>query len=614
MKLSAAIQKLYRPRSAPAQLVVSGSHAWVPLEMKLARVAPTCTGIATPPVDAEQTPSATTVAPAAPALPATPAPVAPSRPVRPSVPSPVKPLRQPASQQPEHDFSDCIRQPRRTFQHVGGMVDTKERLLCAAHDILSAANEHDEPRNGILLSGEPGNGKTLFAEALAGELGVPFLPVTFGDIASKWVNETPQKVKAVFNAARQAGPCVLFIDEIDSFLKARDGHTHHMDRDVTNVMLTETVALRRSKVVLVAATNYLDALDGAGVREGRFDFRIEVPPPDLRARVALIAWSIFRQLGADALDRPSVEALARRWEGFSAARLTALGNQLCDMRRGGIFCSPVTFDIGMRAMRLVQGRKGKLPENVKSVDDMIMPADSRDVLRDLAIRMREVYRLEQLGACLPRGLLFYGPPGTGKTMAAMALAKASDYAFLKTTGADLLAQPDTWQRLVREAKDIRPVIVFIDEADDILADRRYSNITSLTNRILTTLDGADGRIPDVIYIAATNHHDRLDNAAIRGGRFEEKIRFDVPDLQDMKVYVTGGLKKISDQSYTIVSGATEQCLSILGGRSIADADAVLKRAVNLAAVRALRENAAELRPSDISEAVRGCFLSDLSSG
>ena len=68
----------------------------------------------------------------------------------------------------------------------------------------------------------------------------------------------------------------------------------------------------------------------------------------------------------------------------------------------------------------------------------------------------------------------------------------------------------------------------------------------------------------MIYIAATNHHDRLDNAAIRGGRFEEKIRFDVPDLQDMKVYVTGGLKKISDQSYAIVCGVTEQCLSVLG--------------------------------------------------
>jgi transitional endoplasmic reticulum ATPase len=80
------------------------------------------------------------------------------------------------------------------------------------------------------------------------------------------------------------------------------------------------------------------------------------------------------------------------------------------MRREGEFSGPVTFDIAMRAMRLLQGRCGRLPENVKAVDDIIMPAASRNVLRDLAYRMREVHRLEQIGGSLPRGLLFFGPP------------------------------------------------------------------------------------------------------------------------------------------------------------------------------------------------------------
>jgi SpoVK/Ycf46/Vps4 family AAA+-type ATPase len=69
----------------------------------------------------------------------------------------------------------------------------------------------------------------------------------------------------------------------------------------------------------------------------------------------------------------------------------------------------------MRAMRLLQGRRGRLPEAVKAVDDIVMPAASRNVLRDLAYRMRKIHRLEQIGGGLPRGLLFYGPPGTGKT-------------------------------------------------------------------------------------------------------------------------------------------------------------------------------------------------------
>ncbi|CAN7798180.1 AAA family ATPase [Paraburkholderia hospita] len=194
-----------------------------------------------------------------------------------------------------------------------------------------------------------------------------------------------------------------------------------------------------------------------------------------------------------------------------------------------------------------------------------------------------------------------------------ALAQASGYAFLKTTGANIISNSDSWNRLVQEAKEIRPVVVLIDEADEVLADRRYSCVASLTNRILTTLDGADGRIRDVIYIAATNHRDRLDSAVIRGGRFEEKIQFDVPGFQDLRQYVMTSLKKISDQRYTIMRGVTERCLSVLAGRSIADVDAVLSRAVNLAAVRALQENVKVVRPVDISAAADSVLMGSNSS-
>ncbi|WP_150698339.1 AAA family ATPase [Pandoraea terrae] len=492
------------------------------------------------------------------------------------------------------------------------MADTKRRLLRAAHDILAGDDGVGEPRNGILLFGEPGNGKTLFAEALAGELEVPFLPIAFGDTASKWINETPEKIKAVFNTARRIGACVLLIDEIDSFLKPRDGsaHTHSMDRDVVNTMLTEIVNLRGSKVILVAATNFIEQLDTAGIREGRFDFKIEVPPPDLEARVNLIGHSICRQLGPKTVARATAEALAGRWDGFSAARLSALGGQLREMRREGEFSGLVTFDIAMRAMRLLQGRRGRLPENVKAVDDILMPATSRNVLRDLAYRMREVHRIEKLGGSLPRGLLFYGPPGTGKTQAAMALAKASGYAFLKTTGADLIARPDSWERLVREASDIRPAIVFVDEADDILADRRYSNVAMLTNKILATLDGASGRIRDVIFIAATNHQDRMDPAALRGGRFSEKVRFDVPERADLERYISTALWQFAKERYGLKPGTIRQCMAELSGRTIADADAVIAEAVNRAATRAIRENVAEIRPADVAAAARSVLTTE----
>jgi transitional endoplasmic reticulum ATPase len=228
-------------------------------------------------------------------------------------------------------------------------------------------------RNGILLFGSPGNGKTLFAEALAGQLGVPFVSIAYGDAASKWGNETPQKVKDVFSEAKKAGACVFFIDEIDSFIKSRNGSEHAMDRDLTNVMLTETVALRGSQVILVAATNLIDAVDGAAIRDGRFDYKIEIPAPDLNARVALLARSVREDLGDEFVDDEAIMALAKRWEGFSAARLSSLGAQLRELHRDGHFHGAVTVKTGMRAMRLLQGRRGALPENVKDIADIVRP-------------------------------------------------------------------------------------------------------------------------------------------------------------------------------------------------------------------------------------------------
>ena len=618
MNLS-AIQKLYRSRHrAPKQLIVDGARIWVSLDAKITRQAPTAADRATPALPRARTPaSATSVTSADAAGPV--APVTPANPVMPAFrttfttrPEAAEPPQRPAPPtQSEHDFTNHVCQPRRTFRHVVGMADTKQRLRRAAHDILKGDEDSDEPRNGILLFGEPGNGKTLFAEALAGELAIPFLPIAFGDTASRFIHATEEAILGVFDTARRTGPCVLLIDEIDSFLKPRDGsaHIHSMDRDIVNTMLTEIVNMRGSKVILIAATNFIEQLDTAGIREGRFDFKIEVPPPDLEARVNLIGHSICNQLGPGTIARATAEALAGRWEGFSASRLSALGRQLREMRREGEFSGLVTFDIAMRAMRLLQGRRGRLPENVLAVSDILMPSESRDALRDLAYRMRKVHRLEQIGGSLPRGLLFYGPPGTGKTQAAMALAKASGYAFLKTTGAELVARHDAWEHLIREASDIRPVIVFLDEADDILADRRYSNVVMLTNKILTTLslsgvDGASGRIRDVIFIAAANHHDRMDPAALRGGRFSEKVRFDVPERADLERYVSAALWQIAKKRYVLKPGTIGQCMIELAGCSIADSDAVIAEAVNRAATRAIRDNIAEIGPADIAAAAR----------
>lgn len=553
-------------------------------------------------IQSQPAPAPATVVPAPQPAPA-PVARAPQQPAT-SVAGPMPQKAPKQATEPAYDYSDNMLAPRYTFSDVVGMAETKKRLLNAATDIMET---RAKPRNGMLLFGDPGNGKSMFAEALAGELKVPFFSIAYGDMASKWVNETPQKVKAAFVAARKMGIGVFFIDEIDSFLKSRDsGMAHHMDKDLTNVMLTEIVALRGTKVVLIAATNNLDALDGAGVREGRWDFKIEVPAPDFEARQAILRRAIGDELGFEAVDGDALVRLAERWEGFSAARLSALGGQLGEMRRDGDFSGKVDFDAGMRAMRLLQGRKGKLPENVKDIGDILMPEVSRNVLRDLAYKMENVYSLEKIGGRLPPGVIFLGPPGTGKTQAAMALAKASKWAFLKTTGAQIIANPDSWDKLYREACDIRPTIVFLDEADGILRDRQVSHYGVLTEKILTTMDGAGGKVRDVIFIAATNFYERIDSAAVRGGRFEEKIVFDVPSDADMAAYIGKAMAK-TGESWEVPQDVVDLFVAKARGRSVADADALMQRSIDVAAVRRLREATTDIRAEDVEQGARAVF-------
>jgi transitional endoplasmic reticulum ATPase len=501
---------------------------------------------------------------------------------------------------PTYDFSDSMKASRYKFADVVGMAETKERLLAAAKDVIAA---RANPRNGILLFGEPGNGKTMFAEALAGELNVPFFSIAYSDIASMWVNESVQKVKAAFAAARKTGFGVFFIDEIDSFLKERSGSgSHHMDRDLTNTMLTEIVNLRGTKIVLVAATNHLDDLDSAGIREKRFDFKVEIPAPDQEARQAILRRAIGSTAGYDVAEPGVVATLAERWAGYSAARLAAVGEQIGDMRRNGEFAGKLTFDIGMRALRLVQGRKGKLPETVKGIDEILMPEESRNVLKDMAFKMANVYSLEKMGSRLPTGMIFVGPPGTGKTQAAMALAKQADWAFLKITGSEIMSKPETWDKLYKTACEIRPAIVFLDEADGILRDRQYSHYGMLTEKILTTIDGAGGRVRDLLFIAATNYYDRIDSAAVRGGRFEEKIVFDVPEAEDMAAYIRAKLDALD--GWTVGASVEALLYGYLRGHSIADADAVIQKAIDSAAVRRLREETTDIRESDVEQAAK----------
>jgi transitional endoplasmic reticulum ATPase len=516
--------------------------------------------------------------------------------------------RQAHARAPEGDHESAparISRPHVTFAGIYGNEAIKARLKDAAGAIISAPKGNSRPRNGILMHGLPGNGKTFFAEALAGEFALPLVTLSYADVASPWVGEKSARVRAAFDQARREQPCVLFIDELDSFLESREGRGDGVkeDRDLVNAMLTLMVDIRQSRVILVAATNHLDGLDAAGVREGRFDFKVEITPPDLAARIGLLHKGLRDNLPKVRVEDSVIQSVAARWNGFSVKRILAVTEELPSyVRAKGL--KSVGFEDMMGALRQLQGQRGHVPENVKSLQELVFSDRTRDMLDLIVGRLLDPEHTESHGGTLPTGVLFYGPPGTGKTAACKALAKEIGWAYLPITGADLARDPKRLETLYSKAQDLRPTIIFIDEADELLRDRQFSAATEATNKLLTLMDGVGDRVRDVVWIAATNHPDQIDAALLRGGRFSEKVMFDSPSPQDLSRYMQQWLER-KNVALDADTGI-DLIADLVGSESIANAEAILQSAVNRAVSR--RESPVIVRLDDFERAsalVRG---------
>lgn len=472
--------------------------------------------------------------------------------------------------------------PRFNFSAVKGMDELKSRLLDAGSPVVSKARRSGaEPRNGILLSSDPGNGKTFIAEALAGELSVKFIALDHSKVVSEWVGKTPRSISLAFKQAREAGPCVLFIDEVDSFISNRDGAGSQLaeNANIVNVLLTELVNIRRYPVLVVAATNRLSKLDPAAIREGRFDFKIEVPPPDETARIALLTDTLAKHVKGVTVDHEAVISAAKRWEGFSVKRLMAVAEEMPGYLKDHPSPS-VAYEQLMGSLRRIQGRRGRVPADTRPLEQLVLPSETADAVRLIANRIADPLRIERLGGTLPSGILFHGPAGTGKTAVARALAKKTGWAFISVAGPDLLRDTSVLDDLYAEAKDIRPVIIFIDEADAVLRDRAFSASSAITDKFLTIMDGALGKVKDVLFVAATNNPDQIDPAMLRAGRFTEKVPFFAADANSALILIK---QWISTRRVKLAAPLTVEMIGqIMDGQSPANIEGVLQYALNMA--------------------------------
>ena len=218
-----------------------------------------------------------------------------------------------------------------TFNDVAGEDEAKE-LLTEIVDFLHNPQKYQEigavcPK-GALLVGPPGTGKTLLAKAVAGEAKVPFFSISGSEFVEMFVGMGASKVRDLFKQANEKAPCIVFIDEIDTIGKKRDGQgfSGNDEREQTlNQLLTEMDGFDASKgVVILAATNRPDSLDPALLRPGRFDRRIPVELPDLKGREEILKVHARKVHLSDNVD---FNAIARAASGASGAELANMVNE-----------------------------------------------------------------------------------------------------------------------------------------------------------------------------------------------------------------------------------------------------------------------------------------------
>ena len=221
-------------------------------------------------------------------------------------------------------------QSGKTFADVAGQDEAKEALeeiVDFLHDPDRYADIGAELPKGALLVGPPGTGKTLLAKAVAGEANVPFFSISGSEFVEMFVGMGAAKVRDLFQQANQKAPCIVFIDEIDTIGKKRDGQISGNDeREQTlNQLLAEMDGFDgRKGVVILAATNRPDSLDPALLRPGRFDRRIPVELPDLPGRESILKVHAKNIKTADGID---YNAIARATAGASGAELANIVNE-----------------------------------------------------------------------------------------------------------------------------------------------------------------------------------------------------------------------------------------------------------------------------------------------
>ncbi|MEW5929194.1 MAG: CDC48 family AAA ATPase [Gemmatimonadota bacterium] len=456
-------------------------------------------------------------------------------------------------------------EPRRadvTYDDIGGLGNTVEQV----REMIELPLKHPElfqrlgidPPKGVLLHGPPGTGKTLLAKAVANEADAQFYHIAGPEIMGRHYGESEQRLREIFQEAQQNAPSIIFIDEIDSIAPKREEVTGEVERRIVAQLLTLMDGLeQRLNVVVIGATNRVNAIDEALRRPGRFDREIVIGVPDTVGRREVLA---IHTRGMPLWEDVDLDELARTTYGYVGADISALAREAAidalrrylpriDLDNKEIPAEvldqlTVTRDDFLNAQRRVQpSAMREIMIQVPNVtwDDVGGLEEAKRSLREgIELPLKHPDAFRRIGIRPAKGFLLYGPPGTGKTMLAKAVAREAEANFIATKSSDLLSKwygesEQQVTRLFQRARQVAPTVIFIDEIDS-LAPQRGGGLGEpavterVVNTILAEMDGLE-ELQGLVVIGATNRPTLLDPALLRPGRFDELVYVSVPERE-----------------------------------------------------------------------------------